>query len=130
MSFEDEYVRKKKKKDPITAFLPAIGLLLAVAIGAVSYILSDPAHQFLIDNMNDVPADKEVGYVVAVVIFIVLMLFIAMIYAAFAPKPTKLVSERQLQKEKDEMERERLQRKKRQREVQRKLSEERNKGAK
>lgn len=130
MSFEDEYVRKKKKKDPITAFLPAIGLLLIVAIGAVSYILSEPAHKFLSENMSGVPADKEVGYVVGFVIFIVLMLFIAMIYAAFAPKPPKLVSEKQLQKEKDDREREMRERKKRQRAISRKMAEERKKAAK
>lgn len=101
MSFEDEYVHRQKKKNPITPFLPALGLILAVALGAISYVLSEPVHTLLIDNISNFPTQIEVQYVVAVGLFATLILLVAMIYAAFAPKPPKLVSETELKKERD-----------------------------
>lgn len=128
MSFaEDEYVRSKKKKNPLTPFLPVLGLVLAVALGAIAFILSKPAHEFLMKQIETFPQETEVQYVVAGALFIVFLLFAGLIYAIFAPKQEKLVTERELKKEKDYKEKERLAAKKRKRQIQAKMAAERSK---
>lgn len=130
MSFEDEYVSKPKKKNALNAFLPLIGLFLIAAAAAVGFVLSKPATEWLRDtvlpnNYQDITDNFEtVQLIVGVVVAVVILLFTAMIYAAFAPKPTKLVSERELKKEKDDKLAEELARKKRKQEVNRKMAEE------
>jgi membrane protein implicated in regulation of membrane protease activity len=112
-------------KSSLNAFLPVIGLLLALALGAVAYVLSGPAHDFLMQNVSGVPDQPEVQYVVAGVLWLLLLLLSGMIYAMFAPKPTKTASEAQLKKEKIEMQKEAVARKKRQQEINRNMARER-----
>lgn len=129
MSFaEDEYRGRRKKKNPLAPFLPLLGLVLAVALAAVAFILSAPVHDLLKENIADFPVETEVQYVIAVVLFIVLVLFAGMLYAAFAPKPPKLVSESELKRERIEIDREKRAKKKRRRELARKASRERERG--
>ena len=116
MGFEDEYAGRKQKKDPITAFLPFLGLLLALAFGAIAYVLREPAHEFLIEQINDFPTEEEVSYAVAGVLFLIFMLLAALVYALFAPKPHhKSVTEKELKREKQAIEQERVERKRRKR---------------
>jgi len=130
MSFEDVYASKPKKKNALNAFLPLIGLFLIAAGAAVGYVLSKPATEWLQNtvlpnNYDDIANNFEtVQLIVGIVIAVILLLFTAMIYAAFAPKPTKLVSERELKKEKEDKLAEELARKKRKQEVNRKMAEE------
>lgn len=127
MSFEDEYVEKKhnQKGTSIAGFLPVLGLVMAVAIGAVAFVLSGPVHELLMENLDNVPADQEVQYVVGGVLFLVMLLFAAMIFAAFAPKPAKTVSEMELKKEKMGKERDRKAAKRRKQQMARQMAAER-----
>lgn len=128
MSFaEDPYRGRQKKKSPLSGYLPALGLILAVALAAVSYVLSAPVHDLLIDNIDDFPIEPEIQYVVAVVLFAALVLFAGLLYAAFAPKPPQTVSESELKKERIEYEKERRARKKRKKDANRKMAREREK---
>ncbi len=124
---EDEYIAKKRRsgKNPINAFLPAIGLILAVVLAAVAYVISGPAHNFLIKQNIGIPSNQEVQYVLAGVIWLLLVLLTAMIYAMFAPKPEKLATEAQMKKEKVANQKEMLARKKRQQEINRQVAKER-----
>lgn len=115
MSFEDEYAgRGKREKNALAPFLPVIGFLLAGIAAVISFFVSEPIHQFLIRQFRgQIPVEPEVRYIIAVAVFLVLILFVAMIYAAFAPKPTKTTSEKELEREKHELAREKAERKKR-----------------
>ena len=113
MGFEDEYTRGKQKKDPITKFLPALGLVLVLAFAAIAFVLHEPAHELLQENITDFPEEKEVGYVVGGVIFVVMMLFAGFFYAMFQPKREHQVTESELRKEKKAIEQEHRERKQR-----------------
>lgn len=118
--------RDDKKKSSLNAFLPAMGFLMIIALGAVSYVLSAPIQEFLIDNViSDFPAEVEGQYAVAGALFLVLLMLTGMIYAAFAPKPQQRVTEKELKKEKEEAEAERRARKKRQQELRKQAARER-----
>lgn len=125
MSFEDEYVRVKKKKSPLRVLFPLFGFIMAIALGAIAYILSPDAHELLIKYVDNFPADEQIQYVVAGVLFVVLVLFAGMIYAMFAPKPPKQVTEKELQRLKDAKEKERRARKRRRRQIYREEREQR-----
>ena len=117
MGFEDEYKRGKEKKDPITAFLPALGLILMLAFGAIAFVLHEPAHEKLQELITDFPEEKEVGYAVGGVIFFLLMLFAGFFYALFQPKREHQVTESELRKEKKAIEREAVERKQRRKKI-------------
>ena len=127
MSFEDEYARQEKKKNPLTAFLPLLGLMLAAAFGLIAYIVSEPVQDMLVQNISGFPREQEAQYVVAAVIFISLVLIGGVIYSIFAPKPPKLVTERELKKERDRREQEEKDKKRRRRKVQEQMAEDRRK---
>jgi len=128
MSFsEHEYVKGKQTRDPIRPFLPVIGLFMIVALGAIAFVLSTPVHELLMDQISDFPEEQEVQYVVGVVIFLLLVLVMSLIYAAFAPKPARTVSEKELKQEKAAIERERLAKKRRRRQMRKQMYEDREK---
>ncbi|MDZ4669368.1 MAG: hypothetical protein SH821_00730 [Phototrophicales bacterium] len=130
MSFEDEYMSKAKKKTPLNAFLPLIGLFLLAAAAGVGFSLSKPLTEWLQntilpDNSQDIADNFEVvQLVVGAVVAVIILLFAAMMYAVLAPKPTKLTNERELKKEKEDKVAEDIARKKRRQEVNRKMAEE------
>ncbi len=98
--FGEEYGEKEvKHKTSIRAFLPIFGLLLFVALAAVSFVLSEPLTTVLRDNIDNIPADESVQYVVGGITFLVLLLMTGFMYALFAPKPQKRVTEADLKKE-------------------------------
>lgn len=118
MGFEDEYARRNRKRNPITPFLPVLGLFMLVALGAVAFVLSDPVHQFIYEEFfqeeeqqnGTLPEDSfnqdEAQYMVGGGLFVILLMVMGLLYAMFAPKPDKTVTERELKKEKMEMQRE------------------------
>lgn len=113
------------KNSPINAFLPVLGFLLIVSLGAVAYLVSGPAHRFLLEQDFGIPANTEVQFVIAGILWLLLMLTSYMLYALFAPKPDKIATERHLKVEKAEKQKEDLARKKRQQELNRKVARER-----
>ena len=118
MSFEDEYTGRSRQKSSINKWLPAFGFLLLIALAAISFVLSEPVHELLyvqlfeqseIENFTppEESFDQEiVQYGVGVVLFFALVLVVGLLYAAFAPKKQKTISERDLKKERQQMERE------------------------
>lgn len=117
--------RSNKNSSSLNKFLPALGLVLAVALAAVSYVLSAPVTEFLEGNINNFPdpvQQPEIQYVVAVVLFAVLLMFVALLYAAGAPKPEKMISEAELKRERDELAAEKRRRKRQRRRVQREMA--------
>lgn len=122
MSFETEYTKGTRKKDPLNAFLPVIGLLLAVCFAVIAFFTYEPAHEFLVEQISTLPQQgdegyEEMGYVVGVGIFLILMMFAAMLYAVFAPKPPKLATEAQLKKERQATAAEKAARKRRKQQI-------------
>jgi hypothetical protein len=132
MGFEDEYARKgrKKNRDPIRPFLPVLGLLLAVALAAISWVIHEPLRDFLVEQFPDLPQPgtesfEVVGYIAGGVVFVVLLMIVSMLYTIFAPRPEKLTSESQLKRERDDIDAERRAKKKRQQQIRRNMAKER-----
>lgn len=128
MSFENEYARSKKKKDPIRAFLPVIGLVLIVCFAAISWVVHEPIRDALAENVTDLPQPgqdgfEEIGYVAGGAVFVVLLMITSLMYSAFAPKPEKIVSERELLREKKERAAEKKARERRKKEIYRQQAE-------
>lgn len=117
---------KQKEKASIRAFLPAIGLIVAGLCAVVAIFLSSPVHNFLIAQFgSQIPNAPEVQYVIAFGLFLVFITIFGLIYAFAAPKPEKMVSERELDREKREREAERRQIKKNKKMVKEKQRDER-----
>lgn len=137
MSFEDEYAGRNKSKSPLTAFLPLMGLFLIVSLGAIAFIASEPVHeliyeQFFVDQelREGTPASEsfmrdEIQYAVAGGLFVILVLLSGALYAAFAPKPDKVVTERELKQEKAKKEQELREQKRRKQMINKKVAAER-----
>jgi hypothetical protein len=127
MSFEDEYVQRRTRKDPIRKFLPALGMILIIAFGAIAWVLQEPLRDLAVEQFPDLPQEnedgyKEVGYIASGVVFGVLVMIGGLMYAAFAPKPGLSVSEKELRQEKTRREAEQRARRKRQRDVRRQMA--------
>jgi hypothetical protein len=114
MSFEDEYVEqyRQKGKNNIAKWLPALGLMLVLALVAIAFVLAEPVHEFVYEQFfferelenGTAPADSfnqdEMQYVVGGVIFMAMLLFAGFLYALMAPRTNKpVVTERDLKKE-------------------------------
>ncbi len=129
MGFEDEYARRGKKRSPLAPFLPILGLLMIVSLGAVAFVLSGPAHDLLIDNIANFPDDQTTQYMVGGAVFVLLTLVAGMLYAIGAPKPyqKQKITENDLRKERAAKATEDARRKKRKKEMNRKAAEERKK---
>lgn len=125
MAFEDEYARPTDKKDPIRFFLPFLGVLLILAFAVIAYFAHEPAHEFLQKKITDFPEEKEVGYLVGGVIFVVLMMLASVLYAVLTPGPAKRTSEAELRRDKQDMEREALERKARKKRLRAQAAQER-----
>ena len=95
---------KPSKRSP---FLPVIGLILLIVAGAIAWFLSDPAYGFLRDNVQGIPAQAVMRYIIAVAIFLVEILLVAAVYALFQPRTPRMVTEQELDREKQERLRER-----------------------
>jgi hypothetical protein len=124
MGFSDDGgVKKARGRSWNRIFAPLFGLLLAIASGAIAYVLSAPAYEFVLDRMPDVPAGPEVQLVVGIVIFILCLGIFSGIYAIVAPKPARetYVTERELDRLKKEREAEQKARERRKKEMRRRM---------
>ena len=117
MSFDDEYSMKYNRRSWRTILLPLMGFIIAACSAGIAYALSFVATPFVRQRIQGLPDDDGIQIVIGLSIFLVLIALFAIMYAIFAPKPTKMISESQLDKEKKERERELRERKKRNRKV-------------
>ncbi len=124
MSFENEYAKSKKKKSAMAPFLPAIGLILILCFAAIAFVVSEPLTDILRDNMTEIPNNQEVTYVVGFIVFLGLVLTTGLLFALFTPKPSKMITEQELKKERQQAAREKLARKKRKRDANLKMARE------
>lgn len=117
----------KKKKDPLKPFYPIIGLIVMVAAGAIGIFAAPFAIDMVSSNLpteimqrNEAQLTilsfsiSELELMFAAMIFFVVVGFLGFVFAIFAPKPPKEVSEKALMADKRamDMERKRLKRRK------------------
>jgi hypothetical protein len=125
MGFDaDEYDMKHRRTNWRTILLPVMGFLLAGMAAAIAFALVEmgAAKQLLQTlNINSVPqagADfDKFKIAVGIGIFMIVLLIFATIYGIFAPKPTKMISEKELDQEKKLREKEKLMQRRRRRQV-------------
>jgi uncharacterized membrane protein len=123
MSIEDEYSAKKaaKPRNKWQPFLYALGFIIILVVGAASYFLSEPAFRELRLRVSGFPSQPEVRFVVAGAIFLIVIMVLSMIYAAFQPRMPRGVSEQDLDREKRERQKEMDAAKRRKKEMQAKM---------
>lgn len=103
MMTDEDYSLKKAKGTSIRAFFPIIGLILIIVFGVIAWILA-PIVTDIVNNaglLQGFPPEllERFDLISGGLIFMVMMLFTGLLYAVAAPKPTKSVSERDLDKE-------------------------------
>jgi type VI protein secretion system component VasK len=118
----DEYSGKyaPKKKDPLKPFLPLIGMAILFILGGIAFVLSEPLLQFLQQRVPQA-LDPRMRWALAAVIFIVGVMIIGLIYSAVTPKGPKGITERELDKQKQERAKEEQAAKRRKAEMQAKM---------
>lgn len=107
---------------------PLIGLILGAVAGVIAFIVSEPAANYLMNNTSvAITADQFDIFRAAIgfMVFVVFILIFAALFAALAPKPSKLISEAQLDKEKKEKEKERIASRRRKKAMRAKMKQER-----
>lgn len=113
-----------KKKDPLKPWYPLIGIILIAIAGAVGFFLRQPVYAFLertlLKGAGNLPAET-MEYIVAGGIALVIIGVFSAVFALFAPKTNKLVTEKHLLAQKQEAERERLRAKKRKYQMRQKM---------
>ncbi|MEM9952506.1 MAG: hypothetical protein AAF846_12940 [Chloroflexota bacterium] len=103
-----------QKKDPLRAFYPIIGLVIFAIAAAVGWFSSPFVLEFAsayipveaLNSLTDIDPNMPL-YVVAFMVFLLIIMVFSALYALFSPKQEKLVTEAVLKKERDEMEAER-----------------------
>ena len=124
---ESEYEIRQNKKNWRTILLPVMGFLLAGAVAGIAFVGAKPITAILRENVSGVPEGDGLQVAVGFGIFLTLMLIFVMFYAIFAPKPTKMISEKELDKEKKLRQREKLEQKRRRRQINLEMARERRK---
>lgn len=136
---QQEYIANAGKKKSSAKWLPALGFLLIVALGVVSFVLGEPVQKALYSSLfeanelsrgigpgsPDSFMQEPMKYGVAVVIFVVLVLFMSMLYTIFAPKNRYKVHETGLKKEREENEAQRRKNKLRKQKINKQMAAER-----
>ena len=89
---------KKRKSRGIAPYLPILGLILAIALGAISYVLGEPVANIVAQSVY-FPDFEAAAWIMRVIIFVILLLIVGMLYAMAAPKKAKAVTERDLNRE-------------------------------
>ena len=110
-------LKQAKKKDPWKAALPALGFIVLLICGAIGWFTSPFLATIVAENFPDIPDTEETRYLSAFIITLSLVMIISFVYAIFAPKPPKVVSEKVLMKEKRERQTEEKERRINQRRV-------------
>lgn len=92
-----------EKKDPLRVFLPIIGLIILVIAAAVGWfsspILIEQGAEYIPAEVTNALEPEMFRILVSVLIFFVIVTVFSTIYALFAPKPEKLVTEAALKSE-------------------------------
>jgi len=122
---DNDYEMRQRRRSWRNILMPVMGLLLLVCAALIGFALSEPATDFLRSNINNVPAGDEIQAGVGFGIFLIFLLVFAAVYAMFAPKPTKVISENELAREKKARDQERLAQKRRRREINQQMARER-----
>lgn len=127
MGVEDEYSGRTRKKESrgVKPFLPIMGLALAIAFGAIGYIIGPKLAEVASKQFN-FELTTEIEWIFRGAVFLIGLGIAAMAIGAATPKPKteKLATERNLAKEREQRRKEHIAAKKRQREINRKMSEE------
>ncbi len=114
-----------KPKNRLRPFYPIIGLIVAAIAGAAAYFGAAPLYEIirveLLENSPGLPQPEQMELLVGVMIFLVIVMVFALIFAAFQPRKTIQVSEQSLLKEKQEKEREIRRSRERQRSMREKM---------
>lgn len=134
MMTEEDYRVRKAKGTSIRAFFPILGLILMIAFGVVAYVLA-PLLTNLLDSSGliaGLPPElyERMDLISGIIIFVVMMLSTALLYAIVAPKPKKVVTERDLDRERKARIAAEQEAKLRKKKVQAKMAEERRKAEK
>lgn len=118
---------KAEKKDPLRAFLPIIGLIIIIIAGAVGWFSApfvlEAGGQYIPSEVTSQLDEFTLQLLVAMVMFFMIVAVFSAIYAAFAPKPSKLVSESALQQERIAKDQERRRAKSRKRKMKSRMKE-------
>jgi hypothetical protein len=126
MTDEDYRGVKQKKGISPRAFLPAIGLILIIAFGAIAYVASTPLQKSFGSDLG--MPDRDTGKLFfGVATFLVLVLSTGLLFTILGPKKGKQVSERDMDKERKMKQAEELMRKKRKEQAKVKMAQERKK---
>ncbi len=122
---DDDYRMRQGGTNWQKVLMPVMGLLLFGCAAAIGFALSEPATDFVRSNVGNIPPGPEIQAAVGFGIFLILLLIFGAVYALFAPKPDKIISESELAKEKKARERERLAQRRRRREINQQMARER-----
>lgn len=119
----DEYQESRREKGPnwLKVFLPLMGLILAAVSALFAFVLSEPAYQLVRQGFPQIPEAPEIHLVVGIIIFAAFIFLIGATYAAFAPKPLKIATEKELDRERQQKAREAAAAKRRRKEMREKM---------
>jgi hypothetical protein len=114
MSYNKEAAKDRKKG---TALLPAMGFILIVALGVISWFLAPSVQTFLVRRLNADITGPEFRYVVAFAMFIIFVMVVGLLYAIAIPKPRDQVKDMDIAKERKEIQLAKEERKARRRKI-------------
>jgi predicted histidine transporter YuiF (NhaC family) len=127
MMSEEEY--RRKRKTSTKAFLPAVGLILLIAFGAISYAIAPILERQFRGKIGAIP-DGDMGELFyGAMLFLILIMITGLVLAFFSPKSKKNVSERELDKERKMKHAETVAKKKRYEQAKVKMAQERRQAA-
>ena len=114
-------MRNNKPKRPMQAYWPVFGLLLALALGAISWAVTPATFDWLGTWLKGFPPAgvprSTLELIITVIIFAVLGLFASLLVAMGMPKKKSAVNEKQLTEARAEMIQEKRMRRLRQKQM-------------
>lgn len=113
--------REKKIKRKGQSYWPVFGLVLALALGVISWVVSPSAFNWLGTWLKGFPPAgvprPTLELLITVILFVVLSLFAALLVALAMPKKKSAVNEKQLAEERERMIEEKRMRRMRQKQM-------------
>jgi predicted membrane protein len=96
-------IKVKAKKSPISAFLPAMGLILLIAFGVISWVLAPDLLRWTVREFDGFSGNEFEPIIMktafAALIFLVLTSLTGLAVAIFVPRKRSKVKENDLNKE-------------------------------
>jgi hypothetical protein len=90
----------RKQKTRFGGWMPVLGLILAVALGFISYLSGPPVAEWLGNQSSNFPPagvnDQIVNYGMRGVVFVVLLMASWSLVAAFAPRSRSRVTDKEM----------------------------------